>query len=216
MSKLNLIAATKGTPMKSSIITLVLTLGLLSTTTNAQSIFLDEEGTMVVNGSFRHETITVWQQTHFMRGGGRTTFVYASIQAFGYSMQERFEVDDVEKIEVNAMGGDDNVDNKTGIASEIDGGSGDDVLKGGDGNDTIFGGNGSNEMYGREGVDMIVSNGDAYNYMVGGMGRDIFLAFPFDRIYDPKYSDDGTELIGYAFLLWPTLPGPDGSSWFSE
>lgn len=71
----------------------------------------------------------------------------------------------VQKIVINAGGGNDVVDLRTvRVPSTVYGGAGNDVLVGGDGSDTLDGGDGNDRLFGNGG----------YDYLYGGAGTDFF------------------------------------------
>jgi Ca2+-binding RTX toxin-like protein len=99
----------------------------------------------------------------------------------------------VNLVKFDARGGNDIFVNYSGIASDVEGGaghdvlfggSGDDVLSGGDGgdyirggagNDRLYGGLGSDTLYGDEGDDYFYGMVDGdHDYMYGGQGLDSF------------------------------------------
>jgi Ca2+-binding RTX toxin-like protein len=83
----------------------------------------------------------------------------------------------LDRLVVNALGGDDIVDASAVLAGAIDltlnGGDGNDVLIGGDGNDILNGGRGSDIMDGGPGDDIFIWNpGDGSDVIEGGSGQD--------------------------------------------
>ena len=104
---------------------------------------------------------------------------------------ETFNRADVDKVVVNAGGGNDTVTNDLIIESTINGQSGDDYLEGGWLDDTINGGSGDDEIVARNGNDYIVgSTGNATIW--AGSGN--------DRVYgssgdDVIYGGGGNDVI---------------------
>ncbi|HYE18197.1 MAG TPA: calcium-binding protein [Tepidisphaeraceae bacterium] len=82
----------------------------------------------------------------------------------------------VNKITVNALGGDDRVELQVARQSFISGGAGIDTLIGGSGSDTIDGDQGNDQVFGNKGNDTLVWDpGDGSDFFEGGKGFDNFL-----------------------------------------
>jgi uncharacterized protein with LGFP repeats len=95
--------------------------------------------------------------------------------------------DDVTRIEVNALGGDDSIyigngGAPTPIPVVIDAGDGNDVVYGGEGNDTIYGGEGDDVILGGGGDDSIMC----------GAGNDVVYAGAGS---DTVFGEDGNDVI---------------------
>lgn len=71
------------------------------------------------------------------------------------------------------------------VASQINGGAGNDILRGGSGSDTILGGNGNDRLSGGSGADSLdgeagrdfVNGGLGADVLRGGAGNDVIFAF---------------------------------------
>jgi Ca2+-binding RTX toxin-like protein len=95
------------------------------------------------------------------------------------------DIGTIDRIRVNALGGNDNVSGAVGIAPVsliVDGGTGNDTLTGGDGNDTLLGGDDNDSIVGARGNDsmaggggddtMVWNNGDGSDTTDGDAGTD--------------------------------------------
>jgi Ca2+-binding RTX toxin-like protein len=87
---------------------------------------------------------------------------------------------DLDKLIVNSLGGDDIVDASAVLAGvnllTLDGGIGIDTLTGGHGNDQLIGGSGNDTVFGGEGDDTLIWNpGDANDVFEGQAGQDTML-----------------------------------------
>jgi Ca2+-binding RTX toxin-like protein len=99
--------------------------------------------------------------------------------------QSSFPLDQISKIAINALGGNDkvivsekagafykNVTVDAGAGNDsVTTGSGNDVIVGGAGNDTLGGGDGDDYLFGGDGNDKLTA-GDANDYLDGGDGND--------------------------------------------
>ncbi|HEV8607538.1 MAG TPA: calcium-binding protein [Tepidisphaeraceae bacterium] len=90
-----------------------------------------------------------------------------------------FSLASITKIKVDGLAGDDNICIKQAhggidIATELNGGDGDDKISGGDGNDLISGGAGKDKLRGNAGDD-VLSGGDGNDKLFGGRGNDSVL-----------------------------------------
>jgi len=88
---------------------------------------------------------------------------FTNLQPAATLLTAQFSVSQVNSIEIYANGGGDFVENSTSIASDIEGGHGDDTLVGGSGDDTIQGENDNDVIFAGYGDDTLL----------GGLGRDI-------------------------------------------
>jgi Ca2+-binding RTX toxin-like protein len=106
----------------------------------------------------------------------------------------------VERVEVNALGGNDTIDGsaqtRSNVELEIDGGAGRDSLTGGAGDDSLTGGAGRDSLMGDAGDDSLT----------GEQGRDTFIFQPGtedDRVLDftdnNGAQDDRIDLSAYGF-----------------
>jgi hypothetical protein len=123
---------------------------------------------------------------------------------------EEFDADEVERIVIHGLAGNDRVSIADGVigvrvaagegddtvfgagaSDRIDGGPGNDSLKGAGGNDTITGGTGNDIIYGQDGADQLFG-GAGDDKIVGGAGADsIFGEGGNDRLY----GEDGLDEI---------------------
>ena len=90
-----------------------------------------------------------------------------------------FSLSSITKIKVDGLAGDDTICIKQhhggiDIASELDGGDGDDKISGGNGNDLISGGAGNDVLRGNSGDD-VLSGGSGDDKISGGRGDDSLL-----------------------------------------
>ena len=142
--------------------------------------------------------------------------VYVSIQSFENTTQDSFPTHLVDKIVVKGMDGDDYIENKANIPSDLMGGEGNDVLHGGSNVDWLWGGNGNNDLYGHQGSDVLISNGQKGNWMAGDEGTDTFFYYSGDSIDDQTFADDNVDLFGMGWSLWPDSVGLNGRSMIIE
>ena len=149
-------------------------------------------GTLTIRGENFEEDIYVYERMgQATYGGGRytyrATYIYVWIKDSKgkWLAYESFLKSDIDRIKIEARGGDDFVEVTTDIDSDIYGGDGDDILHGGDGDDYLDGGNAKiqDQIFGHGGSDVLYS-GDkphmyvsmsAWSYMDGGLGRDTYL-----------------------------------------
>lgn len=107
------------------------------------------------------------------------------------------DLNSVERIEVDAKGGDDLITatagNLAAIEFVVDGGDGNDTIRGAEGNDTLSGGDGNDIINGGAGSDSL-SGGDGNDVIDGDQGNDVaFLGHGDDLfIWDPG---DGSDTI---------------------
>ncbi len=113
-------------------------------------------------------------------------------------LDETFERDRIDELEVFGRGGDDRIENHTDIPSLLDGGLEDDVLIGGWGNDTLVGGEEDDYLMGRLGS----------NHLHGGRGDDQFYygyydAFISDVIHEEAAVDEDSINFNNAYFSGP-------------
>ena len=125
----------------------------------------DGTDTLEFNGSDGAELMTV------------TTLANGGFRFFRDLGDITVDTINVERVEVNALGGDDTVDGsaqtRSDVALEISGGAGNDNLTGGAGNDLIAGNTGNDAAFGLSGDDRFVWNpGDGDDTFDGGDGTD--------------------------------------------
>lgn len=88
-----------------------------------------------------------------------------------------FALASITEIKVNGLDGDDDIRIKQhrgriDIATELDGGEGNDGIRGGDGDDLISGGAGNDKLFGGRGHDTLLG-GDGRDKLRGGAGADV-------------------------------------------
>lgn len=190
----------------------VVTVGFVPSVASAQYAWLSDDGTLTVRGTNRDESITLRTKDVLRKGYARTVNIIVTIQAWGTTYEKSFRGELVDLIVVNAKGGDDRIDNKTGFRSDLYGGDGDDTIHGGSASDHIYGGHGKNRLYGHEGHDWLFADGDAANQMYGGEGLDIYDCYVWDYIQDGTYADDDHNLLGLGYFIWAdyTYPNSNG------
>ena len=100
-----------------------------------------------------------------------------------------------QRITINAMGGDDFIQQAGAGAATIYGGNGADIIFGGANDDTIFGGNGNDLINGGEGNDLL--HGDAGNDTLnGGFGNDpVIGGSGADEFFFNSLFGDGTTVV---------------------
>ena len=108
--------------------------------------------------------------------------------------------------------GDDRFNNKTGVSSRADGGSGNDSLYGGRGDDWLYGGDGSDLLRGRRGQDSL-NGGGGSDVLDGGRGSDR-LAGGRDAVRDQMTGGTGDDvfvLYGSQTEPRPRTTSPNGA-----
>jgi Ca2+-binding RTX toxin-like protein len=106
--------------------------------------------------------------------------------------QEDYDREDVQKIVVHALGGDDNVFNVTDIQAELYGGAGDDYITSGAGNDYLYGEAGNDDLSGGRGNDHLHggSGNDGYYFSGTVLGN--------DAVYEsPSVDVDSLDFAGF-------------------
>ena len=101
---------------------------------------------------------------------------------------------DVQRIKIEALGGDDDVTvfevgSRISIPVSIDGGAGDDTLAGGSGNDNLTGASGNDRIYGGAGNDL-VDGGEGNDSLVGGDGADSLYGGDGDDVLTTGQGDE--------------------------
>ncbi len=148
-----------------------------------------------------NETITVSFDDNGNANAGDDEYVINYLES-GILYEDRYSAVGIEKLLIYGGAGNDNIsiDSSVTIATEIYGGSGDDIITGGSGNDLIYGGegrdiiyggNGRNELYGGEGRD-IIEGGAGNDILYGGAGDDILRGFAGD---DALYGELGNDTL---------------------
>ncbi|HEX4797284.1 MAG TPA: calcium-binding protein, partial [Humisphaera sp.] len=131
--------------------------------------------TMIFNGSNANEKISI------AANGSRVT-VFRDVGNI------TMDVNELENIVVNALGGDDTITAGNGLAAltslTLDGGTGNDSITGGDGNDMLIGGDGNDLVVGGRGTDVALL----------GAGDDTFVWNPGDGS-DSVEGQDGTDTM---------------------
>jgi Ca2+-binding RTX toxin-like protein len=116
-------------------------------------------GVLTITGTEKADRINVAQG-----GAGVIVREGSSISRFGKS-------DQITKIIVNALGGNDRINIRCRLAASVDGGDGNDLIHGGRGDDVLVGGNGNDRIFGGAGDDSI-SGGAGRDLLFGGAGDD--------------------------------------------
>ncbi|BCJ43437.1 hypothetical protein GCM10010168_42530 [Actinoplanes ianthinogenes] len=93
------------------------------------------------------------------------------------------------RIRVELRGGNDVLDNRTGVRMTAYGNDGNDRIYGGSGDDLIYGGRGGDEIYGRDGGDHIYG-ASGYDVISGGAGNDQLFGQLGRDLLDGGYGDD--------------------------
>lgn len=127
------------------------------------------DGTLQVLGDHNQETLSV-------REVNRQLIVYSSVADAPGQNIFTTPAQGIDQIIIRGFGGNDQLVNRTDIASLIQGGSGDDVIVGGTGNDTLQGADGNDRIVGDFGSrpgdnSSIVLGGD--DQIAGGAGDDV-------------------------------------------
>jgi Ca2+-binding RTX toxin-like protein len=109
--------------------------------------------------------------------------------------QGAFDVDDVDKIVVNGLGGNDEMYNYTDIRADMFGGSGIDFITSGGGNDLIDGGSGDDRITGGRGNDKLI----------GGIGNDTYIFWDLQLGSDTIVEDASldADTLDFTFLSGP-------------
>ncbi|HWP40080.1 MAG TPA: fibronectin type III domain-containing protein [Tepidisphaeraceae bacterium] len=133
-----------------------------------------------------------------------------NIQAILNGQTLSFSQEQVQRINIDALSGNDRVSVTTGAAAlyvvggqgndtliasigndGLDGGAGDDLIKGGEGDDTLLGGEGNDLIYGQAGNDSL-RGGAGNDKLVAGDGDDWLFG---DQDDDRLYGEGGFDLI---------------------
>ena len=127
-----------------------------------------ENGVLTIRGNDDNEKIDVTRE-------GDQIVVNVKGQA-NRRITRRFDADDVDRIDIDAGGGNDHVTVDEGISApaRIQGGAGNDKIDGGAGDDTLLGGGGNDHLDGRAGNDSLEGN-DGNDKLFGGAGNDTLL-----------------------------------------
>lgn len=144
-----------------------------------------EDGILYIVGDDGNDVIAVHDFGTIIRAVVNSEIVYEADAAILNGM------------DINGLGGHDEISNNTSLRSTIRGGGGDDMLRGGSNDDVMYGESGRDRVFGQDGDDMLDggSNNDAVfggwgvNLATGGSGMDRFLSIGFDGITDQTASD---------------------------
>jgi hypothetical protein len=106
--------------------------------------------------------------------------VVVSLNSAAGQFSRSVNVARVSRVVFSGLGGNDSFTNRTAIASQADGGAGDDVLSGGQGRDELMGSDGNDQLFGGAGNDMLDAGagndaawgGAGNDLMMGGIGND--------------------------------------------
>ncbi len=148
-----------------------------------------------------NETITVSFDDNGNDDAGDDEYVISYLES-GILYEDRYSAVGIEKLVIDGGAGNDRItiDSSVTIATEIDGGSGDDIITGGsgadiiragEGRDQIDGRGGNDELYGDEGGD-IIEGGAGDDVLYGGAGNDILRGFGGD---DALYGEQGNDTL---------------------
>ena len=126
---------------------------------NVPKAVLTADGTLIVNGSDSNNTIAL-------------SLVNGSVRATVDGVSRSFTATAVKKINVNGLGGADNITIGAGVrGTNVDGGAGNDSVTGGTGNDTLTGGDGNDRLAGGDGNDWL-RGGNGSDNLLGNGGND--------------------------------------------
>ncbi|MGE5611801.1 MAG: calcium-binding protein, partial [Bacillota bacterium] len=196
-----------------------------------------ENGTLTITGTDEADSIVVEERFATITGTstdpGTILVHWVGIRlehvliAKVNGVEQRFSYDDVQRIVINGLGGDDTIDSvqtmdvafngsRTGLPQliyggdgndTITGGRGNDSIDGGDGNDVIRGGGGNDEITGGSGADTLLGNaGD--DTLRGGEGNDSLDGGEGDnRLYDDAGQMPSAVLENGTL----TITGTDGA-----
>jgi Ca2+-binding RTX toxin-like protein len=122
------------------------------------------DGELIIDGTDNSDLITVvYEDPADVDGNVVITIRKPNLAVVDEEVVDR---DDVESLQVNALGGSDRVFNATDIPDTMEGGEGSDFLQGGSGDSLLIGGNHDDTLAGGLGVD----------YLLGEDGRDQLFA----------------------------------------
>jgi Ca2+-binding RTX toxin-like protein len=133
---------------------------------------------------------------------------YVVVSNFQTLNTMQFPVSQIQAIEIDVLGGNDQVDlsQTVLVPVTIRGGSGNDSIKAGGGNDLIYGGDGNDEIETGDGVNVVYAGG-GNDKIKGGAGR--------DRVYAGEGNDELTGEGGDDLLFGgggnDKLDGKDGN-----
>jgi uncharacterized delta-60 repeat protein len=190
-------------------------------TVDVQSVYIDSNGVLTVNGTDLADSIEIG-----MNG--------SNIRVLFNNTTQGFAASSVTGILVNGLAGNDTITVDNGVtgaggvllnatlfgglgddtinggsgADSIGGGQGNDVLFGGPGNDTIVGGAGQDSLRGGGGDDLL-QGGLGNDTMRGGQGNDTFFAGHGDNLI---YGGAGDDVIYANNGLADTLDGGAGNN----
>jgi len=121
-------------------------------------------GTLTVTGTDSADNIVITQQKKSL------------LVREGSHVSRFTKSDNIRRILVSALGGNDRIKITVKLAATVDGGDGNDLIQGGAGNDQLTGGNGNDRILGNGGNDSI--SGDAgRDNLFGGAGDDMIDAY---------------------------------------
>ena len=146
----------------------------------AASISLDD-GLLMVYGTEDHDAITIEYDSN---DPDEVRVTVAQRYAGIVLEREDYDRDDIDRVQVYALGGNDQIVNRTEITSWLWGEDGEDSLIGGSGNDYLYGGLDSDMLVGGRGTD----------YLYGGNHADVVDGGPGDDVLS-----GGTESDTYLF-----------------
>ena len=178
----------------------------------AQGSITLTNGTLFIRGSDSYaDTVTIAIDN---RGTTSTADdqVVVTLSNINLPLVARFSLSSVKQLNVQTLGGNDYVDNRTAIPMYADGGVGNDVLLGGTGSDTLYGGAGAgndyldgragsdtliagtgiDELFGDDGNDYLYGASGGKDYMFGGNGNDYLYGSGSNGFI---FGEAGTDLI---------------------
>ncbi|WP_428937539.1 hypothetical protein [Fontivita pretiosa] len=184
-------------PLSTSVTVVTATVTTLSSNQDTFAQLDSSSATLRIRGTVGNDVIGV-------------RLVNNNIQAILNGQSLSFAEDEVQRINIDALSGNDRVSVTTGAAAvyaaggvgndtlfgnigndRLDGGTGDDLIKGGEGDDTLLGGEGADLIYGQGGNDYL-RGGAGNDKLVAGDGDDWLYG---DEDDDRLYGEGGFDLI---------------------
>ena len=175
-------------------------------------IYLTSRGDLVARGTEGNDRIRIALKDD---DPNAVVVFVQDLETLDMREREVYQISEFSRFYAAGFGGDDEVLNDTPIASTLEGGQGDDLIRGGlandvifgdDGDDVLFGGDGNDELrggrgnddlrgdagqdklYGDKGLDGLFGGQDGDD-LYGGEGPDRFLVQPGDVVHGPANED---------------------------